>query len=69
MRREACVGLIGGLIVTALYVLIAQQVFETPTSPIEFWSLVASLSCVWLCRTENVLANPIGIVAVVLTGI
>ena len=69
MRREACVGLIGGLIVTALDVLIAQHVFETPTSPIEFWSLVASLSCVWLCRTENVLANPIGIVAVVLTGI
>lgn len=68
-RRDAVVGLGGGLIVALTYVLVAQQAFDTPTSRIEYWSLAASLACVWLCRTENVLANPIGIVAVVLTGI
>lgn len=68
-RREAVAGLVGGLAVTVLYVLVAQYVFETPTTQIEYWSLAASLACVWLCRTENVLANPIGLVAVVLTGI
>ena len=68
-RRAAVVGLVGGLAVTAVYVVVARYVFDTATTQIEFWSLVASLACVWLCRTENVLANPIGIVAVVLTGI
>jgi nicotinamide mononucleotide transporter len=69
MRREAVIGLIGGLVVTSIYVVAAQQIFETATTQLEFWSLVASLACVLLCRTENVLANPIGIIAVVLTGI
>lgn len=69
MRREAVIGLIGGLVVTSIYVVAAQQIFGTPTTQLEFWSLVTSLACVWLCRTENVLANPVGIIAVVLTGI
>ena len=68
-RRAAVVGLVGGLAVTAVYVVVARYVFDTATTQIEFWSLVASLACVWLCRTENVLANPIGVVAVVLSGI
>lgn len=68
-RREAVVGLVGGLVVALVYALVAQHGFDTSTSPIEYWSLATSLACVWLCRTENVLANPIGIVSVVLTGI
>lgn len=69
MRREAVVGLVGGLVVTSIYVVVVQRIFGTATTRLEFGSLVTSLACVWLCRTENVLANPIGVIAVVLTGI
>jgi len=68
-RRNAVIGISGGLAVALLYAVVARFGFDTSTSQIEYWSLVASLACVWLCRTENVLANPSGIFAVVLTGI
>ena len=53
---------------TLLYSFIANRL-ETPTSKLEFWSLVFSFACVWLSRTENVLSMTTGIVSVVLMGI
>ena len=53
---------------TLLYSFIANRL-ETPTSKLEFWSLVFSFACVWLSRTENVLSMATGIVSVVLMGI
>ena len=56
------------LFLTLLYSFIANRL-ETPTSKLEFWSLVFSFACVWLSRTENVLSMATGIVSVVLMGI
>ncbi len=56
------------LFLTLLYSFIANRL-ETPTSKLEFWSLVYSFACVWLSRTENVLSMATGIVSVVLMGI
>ena len=53
---------------TLLYSFIANRL-ETPTSKLEFWSLVFSFACVWLSRTENVLSMATGVVSVVLMGI
>ena len=53
---------------TLLYSFIANRL-ETPTSKLEFGSLVFSFACVWLSRTENVLSMATGIVSVVLMGI
>ena len=65
---ETGVILFASFILTLLYSFIADRL-ETPSSKLEFWSLVFSFACVWLSRTENVLSMATGIVSVVLMGI
>ena len=69
-RADKVEALLGGLISLAVviaYVLVANF-FDTTTTWIEGVSLWASLACVWLARTENVLTMPYGLVAVILLG-
>jgi nicotinamide mononucleotide transporter len=65
---ETGVILVASFFLTLLYSSIADRL-ETPTSKLEFWSLVFSFACVWLSRTENVLSMATGIVSVVLMGV
>lgn len=66
---EAVRGLGLAAAVTYTYVFVAQQLFSTPTSGLEIASLILSLACVWLVRTENVLSMPIGVGACALLGV
>lgn len=65
---ETGVIVFASFILTLVYSFIADRL-ETPTSKLEFLSLVFSFACVWLSRTENVLSMATGIVSVVLMGI
>jgi len=66
-KIEATVGGVIAASVTVVYVFVARS-FDTSTSLVEGVSLWASLACVWLARTENVLTMLYGLVAVVLLG-
>jgi nicotinamide mononucleotide transporter len=65
---EAAVGLIGATVITILYYYVARH-FGTYTTQLEIWSLITSLACVWLVRTENVWTMPIGIISCALMGV
>lgn len=70
-RRDQFEALVGGVLalaVTVGYVLVARA-FDTPTTKLEFFALIANLACVWLARTQNIWAMPYGIAAVVLLGV
>ena len=67
-RIETLTIVLASFLFTLLYSYVAE-VLETPTSKLEFWSLVFSFACVWLSRTENVLSMATGIVSVVLMGV
>lgn len=62
-RREAIIGGLFAALATAVYVLVADSLFDTPTTWLEIVSLVLSLACVWLARTENVWTMPAGFAA------
>ena len=66
-KVEALLGGLISLVVVIAYVLVANF-FDTTTTWIEGVSLWASLACVCLARTENVLTMPYGLVAVILLG-
>lgn len=67
-KKEALVGTLGALVISLLYQFVATRAFNTPVSQLELWSLVSSLACVWLTRTENVWSMPLGIISCVLMG-
>lgn len=67
-RFEAIVVVAASFVLTMIYSFIAD-LLETPTTRLEFWSLVFSFACVWLSRRENIHSMSTGIVAVILMGI
>jgi nicotinamide mononucleotide transporter len=67
-RENAYVALIM-LVVTLAYQVISSQVLQSFSfNAFEFVGTWAGLVCVWLCRTENVLCWPWGIVSAVSFG-
>ena len=62
-QREAFIGTLLAAIATAVYVLVADRIFDTSTTWLEITSLVLNLACVWLARTENVWTMPAGFTA------
>ena len=66
-RRQAALGGLGSLVITAAYVAVARG-FDTATTTVEMVSLWASLACVWLARLENIWCMPYGLLSVALLG-
>jgi nicotinamide mononucleotide transporter len=67
-KREAAISLIGSLFITVVYIQVAQA-FDTPTTKLEFFSLIFSFMCVWLSRTENIFSMHSGIISTITMGI
>lgn len=67
-QREAALALAGSWLITELYSRVASSL-DTPTSRLEYVSLIFSFACVWLSRTENVLSMHTGIVSSIVMGI
>lgn len=67
-KRDLIIAVLGSWVLTELYSRIAKSM-ETPTSYLEYCSLVFSFACVWLSRKENVFSMHTGIVSSVYMGI
>ena len=67
-QREAALAITGSWLITELYSRVASSL-DTPTSRLEYVSLIFSFACVWLSRTENVLSMHTGIVSSIVMGV
>jgi nicotinamide mononucleotide transporter len=66
-RREAIVVLLGALLLSVLYTLVASRMDVGP-SRLEFIGTTTGLANVWLVRKQNILSWPLGAVMVASVG-